>query len=135
VIKSKGVLLLAISFLAGVLITFIVFIFFDFYPIVVLPLFWVFFAYNTFYYNKIIINNDGLTFDALCRQKTFPFEVFRNANIILMSGATIYTKDCVIGVYFTLKTKDGLIKIVTLSETITEKEKLINKIEWWANLL
>jgi hypothetical protein len=135
VIKKRGLCIFIISFIVTIIIVFIAIAFFKFYTIVALPLWWLALAQYIFRYKKIMINSNSLTFDALARQKTLPFEVFKNADLCIMSGAAIYITGCVIRTSVNPKTKDGLIKIVTLSDKIVEKDKLIGKIERWAQLL
>jgi len=136
VIKKRGLCIFIISFIVTIMIVFIAIAFFKFYTIVVLPLLWLAaFVDKIINYDKIIINSGSITFDGKLKQKTLPFEIFKNADLFIGRGVMVIVPGHIITSYIHPETKDGLIKIVTLSDKIVEKDKLIGKIERWAQLL
>ena len=129
-IKKKRIILL---FLLLLIIIFIVLISFIFtIPAIGLGLLVLYLIYiwHAFTFKKIIINDDSLTFDAIVRKQTYSFEVFKNAALFIMRGAVISINKRRFSVYVNPNTKNGLIKIISLTTEINNIEKtiLINKI-------
>jgi hypothetical protein len=104
--------------------------------VLVLPYFLyyiVFFSY-AFTYKKISLKNDSIEFLAILRNDIVPFENFNDATLEILRMALIRTRNGNYSVLINGKTKDGLIKIITLSEKIINKANLIERIERLGNL-
>ena len=88
-------------------------------------------------FKKIIIDDCNLIFDAFLKRSVIPIDYFEDANVALWSrcNISILIKTNRIWVSVNKKTKEGLIRIITLSKKMSraEKEKLFNSIEWICN--
>ena len=88
------------------------------------------------YYDKIIVNINSLTFCNFIKNKTISFEVIRNMyldiywNSIIVRGCSIH-----ITISSLSKTRDGLIKLVQISECLRDKDYYINKINEKADFI
>ena len=133
-LKKRQIVLLFISFFVLILFVSITFIF-EIHGIGIGScVLWVGFFWDAFSFKKIILENNSLTFDAFARKETYLFSDFVNANLEIITTAGVYIKGKVIFVYINLKTKDGLIKIIQLSEKISQKSHYINMIEKRVNI-
>jgi len=124
-IKIKGLILIIISFLMVNIILFIT-LCFNIQAIgVALLVIWIgFFLSAALTFIKININIDGsLTFETILRKKTFPFQVFAKADVKIMRTVVIKFYDKMLSVALTSRTKDGILKIILLSEEISKNEK------------
>ena len=131
-IKPKGVVLLISSFIVVIIIIFTVLLVFNNGVVVVLLVLWPAFPFLIFGYDKIVINEDSITFDSFGRQRMLDFSEFKNINIVFGGGVVICSDNFNIQVELNSKTKEGLKKIVMLSEKIDNKIELNEKIERWA---
>jgi hypothetical protein len=134
---KKRVLLLILA--AYLLILFFVYLGFRFKFIA--PLGWsalVFITVFTLYafsYRKIIITDDSLIFDAIGKTRKLPFESFKNARLEITRTAMIFLEKKYYSVLINHNTKDGLIKIVLLSEMIVNKTELTGRLEELGNMM
>ena len=104
----------------------------------VLFLAWIYFVFYTFCYNQIIINDDSLKFRAVVREKVISFDNLKNANNFNLGTGFYFSVNGKISIIpISSKTKDGLIKIISLSEKISEKERedFISKINKITHML
>jgi hypothetical protein len=99
-------------------------------PIIfIFPFWWILFISYAFTYKKIIVNKDSLTFDAILRNKTMPFGVFKNAELHIWSSAWISINKKRITIFLNEHTREGLLDIISISEIIKNKSYFIEKIE------
>jgi hypothetical protein len=134
-IKKRALILILLAY---VLILF--FMYLGFYFRFIAPLGWgglvflTFFTLYVFSYRKILITHDSFVFEAIGKARELPFEVFKNAWLDIERTAMISVPGRRYSVLINHNTKDGLIKIVLLSEKIIHKTELINRIERLGNM-
>jgi hypothetical protein len=94
---------------------------------------------------KIIIDNSKLTLDAVLVKQIIPIDALKDAKIDLIWANYLvqgrYIRFCIRGeiyrFWLTKKSKEGIIKIISMSEIISanQKKELFEKIEWTYNNL
>lgn len=93
------------------------------------------FTSYAFSYSKILITHDSLIFIAIGKTRELPFVVFKNARLDITRTASIFISNRCYSVLINHNTKDGLKKIVLLSEKIVNKTELLDRIERLGNLI